>query len=219
MEGIRNTIAASTGAGFWLVDYADLWLGLERNNVNETRESLNRLLPKIDKLQYFKELAGTAEVLLRNKDRARELFVDANPGWLDPEQWDRLIQSKLLLPCMFSWILINTGDEKLGNDLLRQTMIFHEETLPAAIEHADMFVPDICYLTSGDNEKALNSIETQLEHNHLYRRDLIYRYPMYDQIRDEPRFQAVVEERERRIAIQREKVAQMDAKQSPVPSG
>ena len=112
--------------------------------------------------------------------------------------------------------LLRTG---LGNELLRQTTAFHEETLPAAVEHADLWMPDICYLTSGDNEKALNSIEAQLEHNHIYRRDLIYRYPMYDQIRDEPRFQAVVEERERRIAIQREKVAQMDAKQSPVPNG
>jgi len=39
--------------------------------------------------------------------------------------------------------------------------------------------------------------------------------PMYDQIRDEPRFQAVVEERERRIAIQREAVAQMNAVSPP----
>ena len=219
MEGIRNAIAAATGEGFWLVDFADVWLGVARNNVDGTRDSLDLLLPKIDKLQYAKELAGLVEVFFRNKDRARELFVDANPGWLDPEQWDSLIQRAPFYPCIFSWILINTGDEKLGNDLLRQTTVFHEETLPAVLEHADMFVPDICYLTSGDNEKALNSIETQLEHNHLYRRDLIYRYPMYDQIRDEPRFRAVVEERERRIAIQREKVAQMDAKQSPVPSG
>jgi tetratricopeptide (TPR) repeat protein len=219
MEGIRNAIAAATGEGFWLVGLADVWLGLVRNNVDGTRQSLNWLLPRIDKLQFAKERVGLFEVLLGNKDRARELFVDANPGWLDPEQWDRLIQSKLLYPCIFSWILINTGDEKLGNDLLRQTTAFHEETLPAAFEHTDIWVPDICYLTNGDNEKALNSIETQLEHNHLYRRDLIYRYPMYDQIRNEPRFRAVVEERERRIAIQREKVAQMNAEQSPVPSG
>jgi len=219
MEGIRNAIAAATGEGSWLVGFADVWLGVARNDVDGTRESLNWLLPRIDQIQYIKEMVGLAEVLVGNKDRARELFVDANPGWLDPEQWDRLIQSKLLYPCVFSWILINTGDEKLGNDLLRQTTAFHEETLPAALEHADIWMPDICYLISGDNEKALNSIETQLEHNHLYRRDLIYRFPMYDQIRDEPRFRAVVEERERRIAIQREKVAQMNAKQSPVPSG
>jgi len=219
MEGIRNDIAAVTGEGFWLVDLANVWLGVARNNVDETRESLNWLLPKIDKIQYFKELVGLAEVGMRNKDRARELFVDANPGWLDPEQWDRLIQSKLLYPCVFSWILINTGDEKLGNDLLRQTTTFLDETLPAVVEHADQWTPDICYLTSGDNEKALVSIETQLAHNHLYWRDLFYRLPMYDQIRHEPRFQAAVEERERRIAIQREAVAQMHAELSSAPSG
>jgi tetratricopeptide (TPR) repeat protein len=218
MEGIRNAIAAAMGEGFWMVGSADVWLGLARNDVDGTRESLNLLLPRIEKIQYIKVLAGPIALLLGNKGRARELFVDANPGWLDPEQWDRLIQENHY-PCIYSWILINTGDEELGNDLLRQTTAFHEETLPAVFEHADDLVPDICYLTGGDNEKALNSIETQLEHGHLYRRDLVYRFPMYDQIRDEPRFLAVVEERERRIAIQREAVAQMNAKQSPVPSG
>ena len=83
------------------------------------------------------------------------------------------------------------------------------------MQHADAWSPEICYLTSGDTEQALDSIEMQLDHGHLYWRDLIFRMPMYDQIRDEPRFQAVVEERERRIAIQREAVAQMDAVSPP----
>jgi hypothetical protein len=166
--------------------------------------------PTPSKLQDIKELVGLVEVLLGNKDRARELYVDANPGWLDPNQWERLIQENPRYPCIFSWILIHTGDEKLGYDLLRQTTIFLDETLPVAVEHADRWMPDICYLNSGDNEKALGSIETQLEHGHLYWRDLVYRFPMYDQIRHEPRFRAVVEERERRIAIQREAVAQMN---------
>ena len=183
---------------------------MARNNVDGTRESLNWLLPRIEKIQNPKELAGPIALLLGNKDRARELFLDAHPGWLDPHQWERLIQDNPRYPCIFSWILINTGDEELGNDLLWQTTTFLDETLPAVVEHTDEWTPDICYLTSGDIEKALNSIETQLEHNHLYYRDLIYRLPMYDQIRHEPRFRAVLEERERRIAIQREAVAQMN---------
>ena len=110
---------------------------------------------------------------------------------------------------------MNTGDKELGADLLRQATIFLDETLPAARQHAHALNPEICYLTSGDTEKALDSIEIALDHGHLYWRDLIFRMPMYDQIRDEPRFQAVVEERERRIAIQREAVAQMDAVSLP----
>ena len=215
MEGIRNAIAAATGEDFWLVGFADVWIGIAQNNEAGTRESLKWLLPKIDKLQDIKELAGAVEMLFGDEERARELFLAANPGWLDPTQWERLIQENYRYPCMFSWILMNTGDKELGADLLRQTTIFLDETLPAAMQHAHALNPEICYLTSGDTEKALDAIELALDHGHLYWRDLIFRMPMYDQIRDEPRFQAVVEERERRIAIQREAVAQMDAASPP----
>jgi len=214
MQGIRNAIAATTGEDFWLVGFADVWIGVAKNNEAGTRESLNWLLPRIDKLPYFKRLAGAVELLLGNEDEARKLFLAANPGWLVPDQWESLIQVNPRYPCMFSWILINTGDEALGADLLRQTTTFLDETLPAIREHADAWSPEICYLTGGDTEKALASIEIQLAHGHLYWRDLMFRLPMYDQIRDEPRFQAVVNERERRIAIQREAVAQMMAGQS-----
>jgi len=214
MEGIRNAIAAKTGEDFWLVGFADVWIGMAQNNEAGTREALNWLLPRIDKQPYFKKLAGAIEMLLGDKDRARELFVAANPDWLEPDQWERLIPENPRYPCMFSWILINTGDEALGADLLRQTTTFLDETWPAIKEHVDAWNPEICYLTSGDTEKALASIEMQLAHGHLYWRDLMFRLPMYDQIRDEPRFQAVVKERERRIAIQREAVAQMMAGQS-----
>ena len=215
MESIRDSIAAATGEDFWLVGWAEAWIGLAQNNVAGTRETLKWLLPKIDKIQYFKELAGAVELLFGNEERARELFLAANPSWLDPAQWERLIQVNPRYPCLFSWILINTGDEVMGANLLRQTISFLDEALPAAVEHADRWMPDMCYLTNGDTEKALRSIEKQLAHGHLYWRDLVYRMPMYDQIRDEPRFQAVVEERERRIAIQREAVAQMDAVSPP----
>ena len=215
MEGIRNAIAAATSEDFWLVGWADLWIGVAQNNEAGSRETLKWLLPKIDKIQYFKELVGAVELLFGNEERARELFLAANPGWMDPMQWERLIQDDSRYSCMFSWILINTGDEVMGANLLRQTITFLDEALPAAVEDTDWWIPDMCYLTNGDTEKALRSIETQLAHGHLYWRDLVYRMPMYDQIRDEPRFQAVVEERERRIAIQREAVAQMDAASPP----
>ena len=215
MEGIRNAIAAATGEDFWMVGWADGFIGVAQNNEAGTRETLKWLLPKIDKLQSFKKAVGMAEMVFGDEERARELFLAANPGWLDPTQWKRLIQDDSRYPCMFSWILMNTGDKELGADLLRQTTIFLDETLPAARQHADAWSPEICYLTSGDTEKALDSIEMQLDHGHLYQRDLLFRMPMYDQIRDEPRFQAVIEERERRIAIQREAVAQMDAASPP----
>ena len=87
--------------------------------------------------------------------------------------------------------------------------------MPATIEHADWYVPDICYLTAGDTEKALESIETQLSHNHLGDWHWLHRMPMYDLIRHEPRYQAAWSERERRLAEQREAIAVMETEAGP----
>ncbi|MEE8306900.1 MAG: hypothetical protein V3R81_06515, partial [Gammaproteobacteria bacterium] len=72
-----------------------------------------------------------------------------------------------------------------------------------------------CYLTAGDTEKALLSIETQLAHNHLADWYIVHQMPMYDQIRHEPRYQAVLAERERRISVQRENIEKMAADTQP----
>jgi hypothetical protein len=69
-----------------------------------------------------------------------------------------------------------------------------------------MHAPVACYLTAGDTEKALLTIETQLSHNHLYAWNVIPLLPMYDVIRHEPRWLAVWAEYERRIAVQREAI-------------
>ena len=108
-------------------------------------------------------------------------------------------------------MLINTGDEKLGSALLRQAISYFDDSLPLAVEHSDMHAPVVCYLTAGDTEKALLSIETQLSHNHLYSWGVIPLLPMYDVIRQEPRYQAVWAEYERRISVQRENVEKMAA--------
>jgi hypothetical protein len=52
----------------------------------------------------------------------------------------------------------------------------------------------------------LQSIETQLAHNHLRYWQLIDQLPMYELIRHEPRYQAAKLERERRIAVQRDAI-------------
>jgi hypothetical protein len=61
----------------------------------------------------------------------------------------------------------------------------------------------------------LLSIETQLAHSHLSDWYIVHQMPMYDQIRHEPRYQAVLAERERRISVQRENIEKMAADQVP----
>ena len=110
---------------------------------------------------------------------------------------------------------MHTGDADLGASLLRQSTDYIDEMLPRVTKHPDRYFPDICYLAAGEPEKALSSIETQLAHNHLYDWNATHLMPMYNLIRDEPRYQAAVAERERRIGVQREAIRIMALKSQP----
>jgi hypothetical protein len=149
---------------------------------------------------------GFVELILGDKNRARAIYLSAVPGWLEPDQWQDLLYRYPEDGCIVAWLLLNTGDEDLGGQLLQQSTVYLEETLPFADEHADWMASEICYLTAGDTNKALQTIETKLAHNHLIYWDDYHQLPMYDQIRFEPRYQAALEERERRIAAQREAI-------------
>jgi len=150
-----------------------------------------------------------------DKTRAKEFYLTAQPGWLDPDQWPELINRSENESCLVAWLFINSGDEELGQQLLQLSTLRYEETLPAVTEHVDLYLPEFCYLTAGDTEKALQSIETQLAHNHLYDWYIYHKLSMYDLIRDEPRYQAALAERERRVGVQRETIKQMAAEKRP----
>ena len=132
---------------------------------------------------------------------------------MNPGAWERLIDREPHIACLAAWTLTQTGDEALGTALLDQTLAFIS-TLPGLIEHDDFLDLQMCYLATGDTEKALAHIETQLAHNDLIWWKVYDQLPMYEQIRHEPRYQAAMTERDRRLAIQREAVDKMNAENS-----
>jgi hypothetical protein len=145
---------------------------------------------------------------------SREIYLSVEPRWLEPDQWPALMGGGFRVMetgCIVAWLFMNTGDQELGTALLEQTTAYIEDSLPLVTEHPDQRFPETCYLTAGDTEKALLSIETQLAHNHLNDWYIVHQMPMYDQIRHEPRYQAVLAERERRISVQRENIEKMAA--------
>ena len=142
-------------------------------------------------------------------NRARELFQQLHPGLLNTDSWNRMIQDDSSTSCILSWVLLNTGEPDLGQALLERATEYLEDTLPAAIEHADRYSPDLCYLVAGDTGKALASLETQLAHGHFESWQFDHRLPMYTLIADEPRYRAMLAERDRRVAGQRELIEAM----------
>jgi len=211
---------ASLGAAEWRLGFTDVLIdfniSMTTQNPADALETINRLLPKI-RSSFHRRIVGFLALALDDIQLSREIYLTTNPGWLEPGQWSELVERHRSSACMVAWLLMNTGDEKLGSALLRQAISYFDDSLPLAVEHSDMHAPVTCYLTAGDTEKALLTIETQLSHNHLYSWVVLPLLPMYDVIRHEPRYQAVWAEYERRISVQRENIKKMAADQ--VPSG
>jgi len=199
----------------WSLGIADMMIASANNNPAALRESINWVLPRLKSNPGFKHGAAQFSLIHGDKSRSREIYVDANPGWLEPDQWQGLIDQYAFDACIFSWLLINTGDQSLGEQLLQRTTQYLDDDLAAVNEHVDVQAPDACYLVAGDTEKALTSLETQLAHNHIFGWDIRHQLPMYELIRFDPRYQAVMAERERRITVQREAIAKLDAETAP----
>jgi TolB-like protein/lipoprotein NlpI len=202
-EAVRERMS-TLDANHATVGFTDLKINRHKNNNAGARESINWLLPKITDDPGSTIWAGSNELAMGNTDRARDIYLSAVPGGLEPEQWNDLLNLYAASGCIASWILINTGDVELGQQLLHRTTIFLDETLAKYNEHADWSGRDMCYLTAGDTEKALQTIETYLSHNHLRNWKGYHQLPMFDLIRHEPRYQAALAERNRRVAEQRE---------------
>ena len=213
---------ASLGASESRLGFTDVLINFAKSvttqkpaDTADTLESINRLLPKIKHSSFQYGLVGFFALVLGDIQLSREIFLTSEPGWLEPGQWPELVERFRRGACTIAWVLMNTGDQELGSALLRQATAYIDDSLPLVTEHFDWDHPEVCYLTAGDTEKALLSIETELSHNHLYAWGAVHRLPMYDLIRHEPRYQAAWAEYERRISVQRENIEKMATETQP----
>jgi TolB-like protein len=193
----------------WRLGMTELMLNSAQGRNDAVRETWNWLKSRAPSFGFIAQVAATTLLAAGDLDAARAIYLDLQPEWLDPEQWDYLIDINTGWACNVGWTLLNTGDEALGRGLIEKSVAFMD-ALPGFVEHADSNGQDTCYLAAGQADKALKVIETQLAHNHLFWMELNSRMPMYESIRYAPRYQAVLEERGRRLAEQREAIAQMD---------
>ncbi len=192
--------------------YFDIWASLVRGNKPAAREAFNWTLPRVQKLGLPLELLGLMETALGTPERARTIFLQSNPDWVETNSWQEIVEQQQNMACFFAWILTQTGDSAMGEKLAKFTARYLTEDLPAAIEHADINDASVCYLVTGDDERAIASLETKLKHNHLdFYRTQASQFPFSIAPELEPRFQNFLAEYDRLIEIQRLAVARLDA--------
>lgn len=198
----------------WRLGWSDMLISQANGDASGVRKAWNWMKPRLPISTSI--IPSAAMLTLANGDlaQARDIYLEADPGWMNPEEWERLVDRDPTSACLLAWTLTKNGEEALGAALLDQSLAFMA-TLPGMVEHADIWNAQFCYLAAGDKEQALGLIETQLSHNHLFWWKVYDQLPMYEQIRDEPRYQAMMAERDRRFAIQRQAVEQMNAETAP----
>ncbi len=75
---------------------------------------------------------------------SHEIYLSAEPRWLEPDQWPVLIDSRNYSEnqtgCIVAWLFMNAGDQELGAALLQQATAFIEDSLPLMTERPDQFL-------------------------------------------------------------------------------
>jgi len=163
----------------------------------------------------FQWLTGYLYTMTGDYPRAREAFQVAEPGFFDRATLRAAIERNAGDACTVGWVLGRTGDAELGRALNEMALDYLVNELPRFIEHADLFAPEHCYLALGDTGKALAAFETAVAHGHYSFWWINSRFPWFEPLRGEPRFEAAMQQIRDRVALQRGNLARMDAEAGP----
>jgi TolB-like protein len=179
---------------------------LREGNRAGTRETIKWALTKVEDITFLSHVVARFALANRDFELSKSIYLAANPGWKNPDEWDDLASMFPFSACLVGWVFKQTGDEQLGAGILQSATRVHDELLPSVMEHAHTWSPELCYLANGDTGKALDSLESQLADNHLDGWHTWHRLGPYDQIRDDPRYQAMADRREQIVAGQIEAI-------------
>ncbi len=186
-----------------LTHITTLLLAVVKGSETEIRAAIEPLLKSDD--YYISFEVAHAYLVLGEYELARDAFLNPNSGhdYMNPELWPQFIRRYEGRACVFAWSLIQAGGEEQGQALLQEALHHFDELFPEVIQHVDSYNPDVCYLAAGDTEKALASIEQQFEHGHFGNWAFDHTLPLYDLIWEHPRYVAVRENIEIKLAEQR----------------
>jgi TolB-like protein/Tfp pilus assembly protein PilF len=161
--------------------------------------------------------SGLVLAIDKDYDRARELMLDAEPGYADRNQWARLLNERQQDACVIAWVLMRTGDDALGRELLAQSISYLEDSLPQYIAHADRYSSAACHAALGDVEATLESMSQLVADNHIKDWWLMKIWPAIRPVLDDPRFVALDQKVTDELARQRATIEALAAEQGAGP--
>ncbi len=214
--GIRETMDARLDPKDWRFIWHDWAVKLAQDDLDELPAVLDRLPSALTDDWWALAWKANSHLLGGDLQKAREYWLRAEPDWADSDNWQRLISVPLTRldrtnACNFAGILMATGDEAVGQDLLRQAIHYFEDILPGQVQDGQHSRGlGWCYLVAGSFDKALDVYEQRVAHGHISPWYVDEKWPWWEPLRDHPRYIAMVNRIEGMLAEQRELLRQMD---------
>jgi TolB-like protein/tetratricopeptide (TPR) repeat protein len=193
----------------WAIGLIDAVRNINDKNFAGAIESLNWISNKIGPVPGFQGFFAYIYMLGGDFDKARQALEIAEPRFFEPSQWRAAIELNAGQGCGVAYVMMRTGDEAMGQDLLNMTISYLENELPAYVDHADAYNQG-CYAVAGDIEKALQSLQLNLEHGHIGGWWFWSQLPQMEPLRGDPRFEAIMLAIREKVAAQRANLAGMD---------
>ena len=206
LEEIKQRMAA-INEEHALLGVADLVSSIYKGNYSAALESGRWAYERMGRPPFFNTVFGYVNALKTDYDAARQTFEKAMPEMFDREQWRAAIEKRPDDGCFIGWIMVRTGDEQLGSDLVRTSLDYLEQDLPRYVEHADRYSIEACYMALGDSDRALSAIEARVSHGHWGQWWFLRKMPLYEPLWGDPRFEAAMQTIEDGLVVQRANLA------------
>jgi hypothetical protein len=207
---LRERMGDAGGQTFY-AGFIDVISDLYAGNDAGAQEALQWLAPRLQGNPTFAVIAAQVFSVLGDYPAARAALLNAEPGLLDPASWPAFIEVYKNQACMAGWVLLRSGDEQSGLGLLTRSVEYLDGTLPQYIEDSYRYSSAPCHIALGSREPALAALEASFAHGRYGAWQLLRRWPLFEPLWGDPRFEAALQQAEQASARQREEVFRMEA--------
>ena len=214
MLEIRGKMAA-VNPDHLFTGFVDMLTAMYSGNLDAALESAEWANQRMGRPVWFQRIFGFLNNMAGEFATARAHFEVSDPNFFKRDTWEKGLENDAGMGCMVGWILLKTGDEVLGSNLIETTEKHLVKKLPTYIDHADRYAVDQCYVVRGELDQALDEIETWVSHKHYRQWFFIRMHPQYEPLWGHPRFEAAMQQIEDDMAAQRTRLAQMKEAAGP----
>ena len=183
-------------------------------NYDGALESARWVYEQTGRAPFMQRIFAYINVHKGDYPAAREAFEIAEPRWFDPDQWRAALEQFPSEGCVAGMLLRRTGEEDLGRELQQVSLDYLQDELPQYVDHTDRYGIENCLVELGRYPEALEVIRTRFGHGHVSQWWLFNRWPLFDPLRGDPDYEALIAGVEQDMASQR---AELLAENSKAP--